>query len=132
MLKRDFIMVQIEELGKAIARLVSNRKNGDGADGNAGLIGQAFSALKTDAAFLLGHSPEEAERALDQDDGCGLQRLELAAKLLIEESYVSSLPFPLLDKARELLYYVQTRDSTYSIERVMLLQEVEHEMNRMG
>ena len=56
MLKRDFIMVQIEELGKAIARLVFNRKNGNGLDKNPDLIEQAFTSLKTDTAFLLGHS----------------------------------------------------------------------------
>ncbi len=132
MLKRDFIMVQIEELGKAIARLVFNRKNGNGLDKNPDLIEQAFTSLKTDTAFLLGHSPEEIEQSLNQDDGCGLQRMELAAKLLIEDSYVSSLPFPLLNKAQELLYYLQINDSTYSIERMMLLQEVEHEMSRLG
>ena len=112
MLKRDFIMVQIEELGKALARLVFNRKSGKDLDKNPDLIEQAFTALKTDSAFLLGHSPEEIEQALNQDDGCGLQRLELAAKLLIEDSYVSSLPFPLLNKAQELLYYLQIHDSS--------------------
>lgn len=132
MLKRDFIMVQIEELGKAIARLVFNRKNGNDLDKNPDLIEQAFTSLKTDTAFLLGHSPEEIEQSLNQDDGCGLQRMELAAKLLIEDSYVSSLPLPLLNKAQELLYYLQIHDSTYSIERMMLLQEVEHEMSRLG
>ena len=110
MLKRDFIMVQIEELGKALARLVFNRKSGKDLDKNPDLI----------------------EQALNQDDGCGLQRLELAAKLLIEDSYVSSLPFPLLNKAQELLYYLQIHDSTYSVERMMLLQEVEHELSRRG
>ena len=125
MLKRDFIMVQIEELGKALARLVFNRKSGKDLDKNPDLIEQAFTALKTD-------SPEEIEQALNQDDGCGLQRLELAAKLLIEDSYVSSLPFPLLNKAQELLYYLQIHDSTYSVERMMLLQEVEHELSRQG
>lgn len=132
MLKRDFIMVQIEELGKAIARLVFNRKSGNGLDKNPDLIEQALTSLKTDTAFLLGHSPEEIEHSLNQDDGCGLQRMELAAKLLIEDSYVSSLPLPLLNKAQELLYYLQIHDSTYSIERMMLLQEVEHEMSRLG
>ena len=42
MLKRDFIMVQIEELGKALARLVFNRKSGKDLDKNPDLIEQAF------------------------------------------------------------------------------------------
>ena len=43
MLKRDFIMVQIEELGKALARLVFNRKSGKDLDKNPDLIEQAFA-----------------------------------------------------------------------------------------
>ena len=104
-------MVQIEELGKALARLVFNRKSGKDLDKNPDLIEQAFTALKTDSAFLLGHSPEEIEQALNQDDGCGLQRLELAAKLLIEDSYVSSLPFPLLSSDSRLHLFCRTDDA---------------------
>ena len=35
MLKRDFIMVQIEELGKVIAQIIFNRNSNDGARKNA-------------------------------------------------------------------------------------------------
>ncbi len=132
MLKRDFIMVQIEELGKAIAQLVFNRQNGNNNNENPEIIGNIYHSLKTDLSFLLSHTPKEIEDELNQDDGCGLQRMELTAKVLIEESYLSSIPIPILNKAQELLYYLQIHDNTYSIERMMLLQEIEHEINRQS
>ncbi len=125
-------MVQIEEIGKAIAQLVFNRNEGNGPDKNPVIIGDSYRALKTDAKFLLNHEPDEIELALNQDDGCGLQRMELAAKLLVEESYISAVPLPLLNKAQELLYYLQLHDATYSLERMMLLQDIEQEFKRQG
>lgn len=62
MLKRDFIMVQIEELGKALARLVFNRKSGKDLDKNPDLIEQAFTALKTDSAFCWGIRRKKSNR----------------------------------------------------------------------
>lgn len=125
-------MVQIEEIGKAIAQLVFNRNSGNGPDKNPEIIGQSFRSLKTDTAFLLNHEPDDIELALDGEDGCGLERMELAAKLLIEESYLSSVPLPLLNKAQELLYYLQIHDSAFSLERMMLLQDIEVEIKRLS
>lgn len=125
-------MVQIEEIGKAIALLVFNRNEGNGPDKNPEIINDSFRSLKTDTQFLLAHEPDDIELALNQDDGCGLQRMELAAKLLVEESYLSPVPLPLLNKAQELLYYLQIHDATYSLERMMLLQDIEQEFKRHG
>lgn len=125
-------MVQIEEIGKAIALLVFNRNEGNGPDKNPDIINDSFRSLQTDTQFLLAHEPDDIELALNQDDGCGLQRMELAAKLLVEESYLSPVPLPLLNKAQELLYYLQIHDATYSLERMMLLQDIEQEFKRHG
>ena len=132
MLKRDFIMVQIEEISRMIVQLVLNRN--DGNDGNNGndknpaqsedLLSTIYRSLKTDTAYLLAHSPEEIREYLNLDDGCGLERTELAAKTLIEESYRSENPAPLRRKARELIEYVQQNDMTFSLERMQLLQEL--------
>lgn len=129
MLKRDFIMVQIEEIGKAVALLAFYRREGKALDKNPTILSDAYLTIKTDSSFLLQHTPEEIATALDGDDGCGLQRLELSAKLLLEESYISTLPLPLFMKAREIFYYLQLHDDTFSVERVMLLQNIEYEIN---
>ena len=53
MLKRDFIMVQIEELGKVIALIIFNRNSNDGARKNPELIQSVYTSLKLDNDFLL-------------------------------------------------------------------------------
>ena len=53
MLKRDFIMVQIEELGKVIAQIIFNRNSNDGARKNPELIQSVYTSLKLDNDFLL-------------------------------------------------------------------------------
>lgn len=126
MLKRDFIMVQIEEIGKMVVQLVLNRN--DGNDGNPAqsedLLTTIYKSLQTTTDFLLTHSPAEIREQLNLDDGCGLERAELAAKTLIEESYRRKDPLPLRRKARELITYVQANDNTFSLERMQLLQEL--------
>ena len=51
MLKRDFIMVQIEELGKVIAQIIFNRNSNDGARKNPELIQSVYTSL-----FLAEHA----------------------------------------------------------------------------
>lgn len=118
-------MVQIEQLGKAIAQMIFNRRSGNGGK-NPALAESVYRSLKLDPAFLLAASPAEIRLHLDQDDGCGLARMELAAKVLMEESYLSATSGPVCrEKARELLEYIQRNDTTFSLERVALLEELE-------
>lgn len=127
MLKRDFIMVQIEELGKVIAQMIFNRNSNDGARKNPGMIQTVYSSLKLDRDTLLTASPEELRRMLDGDDFCGLQRLEIAVKTFIEESYLTPAQrIDMLLKAKEILQYIQTHDNTFSLERVSLINEIEN------
>ena len=71
MLKRDFIMVQIEELGKVIAQIIFNR-NANAARKNPELIQTVYSSLKLDQDFLMTTSPEEILRSLDNEDNGGV------------------------------------------------------------
>ena len=125
MLKRDFIMVQIEELGKVIAQIIFNR-NANAARKNPELIQTVYSSLKLDQDFLMTTSPEEILRSLDNEDNGGVLRLEIAIKTLIEDSYLQPENQPqILLRAKELLEYLQAHDSTFSLERVNLLNEIE-------
>ena len=114
MLKRDFIMVQIEELGKVIAQIIFNRNSNDGARKNPELIQSVYTFLKLDNDFLLNTPIDGIRTYLDGDDSCGLQRMELASKTLLEESFL----------LKELLEYIQRNDTTFSLERVALLEEI--------
>ena len=128
MLKRDFIMVQIEELGKVIAQIIFNR-NANAARKNPELIQTVYSSLKLDQDFLMTTPPEEILRSLDNEDNGGILRLEIAIKTLIEDSYLQPENQPqILLRAKELLEYLQAHDSTFSLERVNLLNEIEERL----
>lgn len=123
MLHRDFIMIQIEELGKILAQVLFNRNASQGARTNMGLIQTIYSSLKVDKEFLLNSPLHEIREMMNQKDSCGLQRMEIAAKTLLEESYLSPEPnkTQIRNRAKELLIYVQQNDSTFSLEREALI-----------
>lgn len=124
MLKRDFIMVQIEELGKVIAQIIFNR-NANAARKNPALIQTVYSSLKLNPDDLMNASPADLISSLDNGDGGGVQRLEIAIKALIEESYLQpEKQKEMLLRAKELLEYLQTHDNTFSFERVDLLDGI--------
>lgn len=124
MLKRDFIMVQIEELGKVIAQIIFNR-NANAARKNPALIQTVYNSLKLNPDDLMNASPADLIGSLDNGDGGGVQRLEIAIKALIEESYLQpEKQEEMLRRAKELLEYLQTHDNTFSFERVDLLDAI--------
>jgi len=128
MLRRDFIMVQIEELGKVIAQIVSQR-NTDAARKTPELIQGIYTSLKIDPKFLLSASPAEVRNYLNGDDGEGIRRMEIAAKALIEESYLyPDRKKEILLKSKELLTYIQAHDATFSLERINLLEEINNRL----
>lgn len=66
---------------------------------------------------------------LDRDDYGGFFRMELAARNLMEESFLQPNEHrALLKRAKELLVFIQQHDNTYSIGRAMLLDEIEKEL----
>lgn len=124
MLRRDFIMVQIEEIGKVIAQIISQR-NTNAARKIPDMIQSVYNSLKLDKTYLLTHTAEEIVQALNGDDMAGLQRMELAAKLLLEDSYQNPGEQQAMRlKVKEMLEYIQINDMTFSLERVRLLDEL--------
>ncbi len=125
MLKRDFIMIQIEELAKVILQIITNR-NTNASRHTPELIQTVYKSLQVDRPTLMTVPPEELIRRLNNDDNGGVLRLEIAVKTLIEESYL----YPdeeqaMLQKAKTLLKYIQTHDKTFSLERANMLNELE-------
>ncbi len=119
-------MVQIEELGKMIAQMMFNRQEGDGRGENPELARTALKSLKLSRETLLDSPMDALRQRLDEEDGAGLYRMELAAKILMEWGYVETdAPGTLFRKAKEILEYVQLADSTFSLERVALLSEID-------
>lgn len=131
MLKRDFIMVQIEELGKMIAQVIFNRNNNT-ADRNPELIQDVYENLKVDRDFLMTTAPDDILRFLDNEDQGGVFRLEIAIKTLIEDGLQQQPKDQreMLLRAKELLEYLQTHDTTFSLERLNLLSDIEQQLKR--
>lgn len=128
MLKRDLILVQIEELGKVIAQLIDQRDHGASRTTDV-LMETIYDSLRVDKKFLLSHTPGEIHAALEGEDKAGIQRMEIAAKTLIEESYINNdNDKDTLYKAQEILLYVQQHDLTFSIERMNLLDEIQSKL----
>jgi Tfp pilus assembly ATPase PilU len=124
MLKRDFIMVQIEELGKVIAPIIEQR-NANATRKIPQMIQVVYDSLKIDRDFLLNGEPHDIRQFLDGEDGAGLQRLEIAVKTLLEEARLDAENARKMRlKAKELLEYIQARDTTFSLERIQLLDEL--------
>jgi Tfp pilus assembly ATPase PilU len=124
MLKRDFIMVQIEELGKVIAQIIGLR-NENATRKIPQLVQTVYDSLKIDRDFLLSGEPHDIRQFLDGEDGAGLQRLEIAVKALLEDAYIDTDHAKVIrSKAKELLEYIQARDTTFSLERIQLLDEL--------
>lgn len=125
-------MVQIEELGKVIAQILFNRNN-DAARKNPEMIQVVYDSLKLDRDVILSTHPEGLRLLLNEEDGCGLQRLELAVKVLIEDSYMETSLVQqryLLLKAADILNYLQANDNTFSLERINLLDEINSIVSR--
>jgi len=118
-------MVQIEELGKVIAQIISQR-NTDAARNIPQQIQVVYDSLGLDHDFLMSASPEEIRNSLDKQDSGGILRMEIAIKALIEESYL--LPDKQRDmllRAKTLLEYLQQTDATFSLERINQLASIQ-------
>ena len=124
MLRRDLILVQIEELGKVIAQIISQRNSG-AIRNIPKQIQVVYDSLKIDRNFLLATSPQEIRDTLNRDDNGGILRAEIAVKTLIEESFlIPEQKAELLLKAKSILEYLQQTDSTFSLERISLLETI--------
>ena len=131
MLRRDFIMVQIEELAKVVLQIVTNR-NTNAARHNPGLIQTVYTSLKLDHQTLMTEQPDTLVQRLNQDDDGGLLRLEIGVKTLIEESYLRpDEESAILQRALILLEYLQTHDNTFSLERVNMINELKRRMQHL-
>ena len=122
-----FILVYIEELSKTIVQIITNRNSG-AARKNPELIQSVYSTLLLDHDFLMKNNAADICSYLNHDDNYGLQRMEVAAKTLVEESYLNDDAAETLGKALELLEFIQANDQTFSFERISLMQEIRERM----
>ncbi len=119
-------MVQIEELGKVIAQLMTQR-DADATRRIHEQIQVVYDSLKLNSDYLLTAVPDDIRKLLDHEDSGGILRMKIAIKALIEESFhvePEERKRRLL-RAKELLEYLQKTDITFSFERINQLSEIE-------
>lgn len=126
MLKRDFILVQIEELGKMIASLAVRRDDSDGAVRRAETLQRIFRSLGAGPGELLAETPEVLRCRMDDGGRSGIMRLEIAAKALTEASFEQpEQAEAFLRKAKEILLYAQQHDNTFSLDRIAAINRID-------
>lgn len=119
-------MVQIEELGKIIAQLITARQLNNNASRSTEALKQVYSSLDIEPDYMLEAAPETILARLDEGGRSGLLRLEVAAQALMEESFLNPVKKEqLLCKAKQLLQYIQMNDDTFSIERIEKISEID-------
>lgn len=119
-------MVQIEELAKIIAQLITARRTNNDAVRKTEATQQIYASLDTELDFLLESTPEAICAQMDEGGRSGLMRMEIAAMTLVEESFCNPVKKEqLLRKAKQLLEYIQLHDTTYSLERTEKIIEID-------
>lgn len=119
MLKKDYLLAQIEEIAKKYAILIEKKERMD-----------PYIEDFTDECYgILGISPEWLANAEPEDiiSRVGLWDLiELLVKIMIEDDRMNT-SLDCMQKAQALLFYVQEQDRTYSAERI----ELEHKLDKL-
>lgn len=117
-------MAQVEELAKKILQLI-NLRTMDDLSQQAALINEIYRSLKVNRDYLLQTDPETICKMMDEGGHSGLQRMEIAAKAMIEDSFMNpGEKGHLLRKAQQMLGYIQQHDTMFSLERVDVLNEI--------
>jgi hypothetical protein len=89
MLRKDFIMVQIEEPGKMIAQIISQRETGATRQIPEQLR-TVYRSLKLDRDFLTTAAPEAIFHLPEGGNRGGIPRMDIVAGALVEESSLFS------------------------------------------
>lgn len=117
MLRKDYLLAQIEELAKKFARLIE-KKEALAPDVQAE-TDECYGMLGITARWIMETETEEIISRI------GIwELLELLVRIMVEDPRLNTSR-SCMQKAQEILFFVQERDRTYSLERVMLEERIE-------
>ena len=117
MIKQDFLLAQIEELTKKIARLIRKKESNE-PDVNAA-ADDCYGFFHLNLNFIINRPADElTEKVPDW------QLLELLVKIMINDDRINQ-NLEQMEKAQSLLYYVQENDRTYSFDRIAMAGELD-------
>ena len=117
MIKQDFLLAQIEELTKKIARLLRKKETNEPAIDTA--ADDCYKAFRLDLNSII-NLPEDELTELVPD----WQLLELLVKIMLNDTRINH-DLHQMEKAQALLYYVQANDRTYSFDRIAMAKELD-------
>lgn len=118
MIKQDYLLIQIEELAKKLAQLLDKKKH----------LKNDTEILADDCYKDLHLTQQEVQNATAEElteKVPDWQLLELLIKLMLADDRINS-DRQQIEKAQQLLYFVQERDRTYSFERIKLAETIEN------
>lgn len=116
MIKQDFLLVQIEELAKKLARLLKKKETpGSNVDT---LADDCYKDLHLTLQDVGNGTPEDIIEKI-QD----WELLELLVKLMLADDRIN-FDRSQIEKAQSILYYVQEQDRTFSFERIALAETI--------
>lgn len=122
MIKQDFLLVQIEELAKKLAKLLKKKETpGNNVDT---LADDCYKDIHLTLPEIQNATPEDLiEKVPDWE------LLELLVKLILADDRINSDHYQ-IEKAQSLLFYVQEQDRTFSFERIALAETIESLLRR--
>ena len=117
MIKQDFLLAQIEELTKKIARLLRKKETNEPDIDTA--ADDCYKAFRLNLNSII-NLPEDELTELVPD----WQLLELLVKIMLNDTRINH-DLHQMEKAQALLYYVQENDRTYSFDRIAMAKELD-------
>ncbi len=126
MYKSDFLLKQLEDLAVLIARMIGLRKELQLEKAEI-LLQEAYFSLNLEENNILTVDLTQ-ETKKEEDAKTKFSRLQLTAELLME-SYFHYKDFAFLQKAKELLFFIQENSPTFSFEVEEKLKEIESLLN---
>lgn len=117
MLRKDYLLAQIEELAKKFSRLIEKKETGN--PDTLPVADECYGMLGISARWI-----EETETEDIISHIAIWELLELLVKIMLEDSRLNT-DRRNMRKAQEILFYVQENDRTYSLERVALEERIE-------
>lgn len=123
MLRKDYLLAQIEELAKKFSRLIEKKEARE----------PDTAALADDCYGILGISARWIEETETEDIISHVavwELLELLVKIMLEDDRLNRSRDN-MQKAQAILFYVQENDRTYSFERIALESRIEEHLRNL-
>ncbi|MEG1573669.1 MAG: hypothetical protein RRY55_03870 [Bacteroidales bacterium] len=124
MLKKDYLLAQIEELAKKFAMLIEKKEKMD--PDVRDFTDECYGILGISPEWLANAEPEEIISRIGIWD-----LIELLVKIMTEDDNMNTKR-DCMQKAQVLLFYVQKQCRTYSEERIKLENKIEELMKSLA